>query len=265
MRRTAVSLALVCSAACSGLRADPAVPGYGARLPSPAQAGEAALRAALHPATWAPALGALVLTIDDLDERASGWAMRHTPIFGSATAADDASTVLDGVLAAALAGSALAVEPSVSAESPWRERGERIAVEGLAVGVTGGLTIGIKEATGRLRPNGEDRASFPSGHASLAFAMAAGTTRNASALPIAAPARLGLDAAAYVLAGAAGWGRIEAGKHFPTDVLAGAALGHFVGLFVADAFLGPDGAPAAPALSVAPSMNGFAVALTWSM
>jgi hypothetical protein len=127
---------VITTAACSGLRADPAMPGYGARLPSPAQAGEAALQAALHPATWATALGAVVFALDDLDERASRWAMRHTPIYGSARAADDASTVLDGVLAAAMAGSALAVEPSVDAGSPWRERGERLAVEGLAVGVT---------------------------------------------------------------------------------------------------------------------------------
>jgi hypothetical protein len=39
---------------------------------------------------------------------------------------------------------------------------------------------------------------------------------------------------------ATAWARIEAGAHYPTDVLAGAALGNFVSLFVHDAFLGGD-------------------------
>lgn len=263
MRLTAVSLVLACTAACSGLRADALVPGYGARMPTCAQAGRAALDAALHPATWAPALGAAVLTIDDLDERASGWAMRHTPVFGSASAADDASTILDGVLAAATLGTALAVEPDVASGSPWRERGERLAIEALGVGVTGGVSLGLKEATDRRRPDGEDNASFPSGHTSLAFAMAGATTRNTEALAVAAPVRVGVDAASYVLAGLVGWGRVESGRHFPTDVLAGAALGHFLGVFVTEAFLGPDSGSGAPLVSVAPSASGLAVALSW--
>lgn len=265
MRRVAVSLVLAGTAACSGLHADPLVPGYGARLPTCAQAGRAALDAALHPATWAPALGAAVLTVDDLDERASGWARRHTPVFGSSASADDASTVLDGVLAAATLGTALAVEPEVASASPWRERGERLAIEALGVGVTGGLSLGFKEATDRLRPDGEDHASFPSGHTSLAFAMAGAATRNADALAVAAPVRVGVGAASYVLAGLVGWGRVEAGRHYPTDVLAGAALGHFLGVFVSEAFLGPGAGSGAPLVSVAPWTSGLAIALSWPL
>ena len=32
-----------------------------------------------------------------------------------------------------------------------------------------------------------------------------------------------------------GWGRVEAGAHYPSDVLVGFALGHFIGVFVNDA------------------------------
>jgi hypothetical protein len=37
------------------------------------------------------------------------------------------------------------------------------------------------------------------------------------------------------------WARVEGAKHFPSDVLAGAALGYFITAFIHDAFLGlPD-------------------------
>jgi len=32
------------------------------------------------------------------------------------------------------------------------------------------------------------------------------------------------------------WARVEAGKHFPSDVLAGMALGHLIGAFINDVF-----------------------------
>jgi hypothetical protein len=34
------------------------------------------------------------------------------------------------------------------------------------------------------------------------------------------------------------WQRVERNKHFPSDVLAGAAIGHFLTAFIHDAFLG---------------------------
>ena len=47
-------------------------------------------------------------------------------------------------------------------------------------------------------------------------------------------ARVGL----YGLAGTTAWARIEAEKHFPSDVLAGAALGNFFARFFYGAFVG---------------------------
>ena len=34
------------------------------------------------------------------------------------------------------------------------------------------------------------------------------------------------------------WARVEGDRHYPSDVLAGAALGHFLSAFIHDAFLG---------------------------
>ncbi len=75
---------------------------------------------------------------------------------------------------------------------------------GAALGATIEITEGLKSATNRTRPNGENDRSLPSGHAStIATARA----------------------------------RIETGKHHPSDVLLGAVLGNFVAVFTTRTFL----------------------------
>ncbi|WP_225586728.1 phosphatase PAP2 family protein [Algoriphagus sp. Y33] len=78
------------------------------------------------------------------------------------------------------------------------------------------LTYGLKLATNKERPNGENNNSFPSGHTSVAFASAAFVQK-----------RYGWEFGipAYLLAGYVGYTRIEANKHDGVDVLAGAAIG----------------------------------------
>jgi membrane-associated phospholipid phosphatase len=73
----------------------------------------------------------------------------------------------------------------------------------------------MKYAVERLRP-GFGVHSFPSGHASIAFTGATLIERNSGEL-------LGIPA--YALAAFTGFERVEAGRHFPSDVLAGAAIG----------------------------------------
>ena len=45
------------------------------------------------------------------------------------------------------------------------------------------------------------------------------------------------SAPAQLTAGTA-WARVEAGEHYPSDVLVGVALGNFMGAFFTEAFLG---------------------------
>ena len=41
----------------------------------------------------------------------------------------------------------------------------------------------------------------------------------------------------YLLASGVGWARVEGRRHYPSDVLAGAALGHFLTAFIHDSFM----------------------------
>jgi membrane-associated phospholipid phosphatase len=78
----------------------------------------------------------------------------------------------------------------------------------------------IKAAVGRERPNSQDTKSFPSGHTSNSFALAAVAERHYGW-------KLGVPA--YLLAGVVGASRIQQDKHYLSDVLAGATLGYIVG------------------------------------
>jgi undecaprenyl-diphosphatase len=101
---------------------------------------------------------------------------------------------------------------------------------GIAILVTAALTWALKELVDRPRPAGTDppiplpdNPSFPSGHASSAFAAAA-------ALAVFAPRWLG--ALFLAVAALVGVSRTELGVHYVTDVAAGAVLGVGIGLAV---------------------------------
>tara|TARA_R110000868_G_scaffold1647_1_gene13241 strand:- start:11068 stop:11679 length:612 start_codon:yes stop_codon:yes gene_type:complete len=78
------------------------------------------------------------------------------------------------------------------------------------------LTIGLKMAIDKPRPDLSDNASFPSGHTSTTFQSAAFIQK-----------RYGWEygAAAYALAGFTAYTRIQGDKHDGWDVLAGAIIG----------------------------------------
>lgn len=193
---------------------------------------DASLQALRAERTWIPAAAALVVA--PWDRKISDWATSHTPVFGSVDNAQKASGQLRGYTDLSMLVTAV-VEPG--GDTPWRSRFNRILVEYGAVAAAIGTTSGVKALVTRTRPDGDGKDSFPSGHSTGAFASATLASANLSETPMPGGLRIGLDAGITTLAAGTAWARVEGGRHFPSDVLAGAAIGSFVSTWIHQCFL----------------------------
>jgi membrane-associated phospholipid phosphatase len=235
--------------------AEEAQPGWGQnafRKVDPPGVWKAAQIALIDWQTLIPASGALVFAFDHLDRKLSNWADRHHPVFGSQNTARDFSNYLLYALNAEVLLTALATSSGEDSDHRLSNKAKGIRVELIALGATGGATLLLKSSTGRQRPNDDGNDSFPSGHSSGAFAASTLSNRNLDAVPETSSIKLPLQIANIVLATTVGWSRIEGQKHFPSDVLAGAAIGHFTSVFIHDALMGVSEIPQ-PFVAVNPS------------
>lgn len=200
--------------------------------------GESALNAVSSPMVIAPAAAALILQIHDMDERLSSWAVRHTPTTGSNDRAERLSSDLRAVSLGSFYLSILAT-PSGNDPTAWcTSKAKGLAVQGGAAALSNEFTYLLKDTAGRKRPNGEDDESFPSGHASNAAVFTVLASRNVQTTTLSATAKTGMDIALHTVMFGVAWERVEAGVHYPSDVLAGIAMAYFIGAFVNDSFMG---------------------------
>lgn len=128
-----------------------------------------------------------------------------------------------GVLAAFYVGGSVLKDPKAKA----------VALDGLSASIiaSGLITTPLKFVAGRSRPDhnqGSDHfqmfthnMSFPSGHTTQAFAVASVIAAHYDSLWI--------KAASYGLASMVGYARLNNDAHWASDVVAGAAIGTFVG------------------------------------
>jgi membrane-associated phospholipid phosphatase len=204
-----------------------------------AVSGCAAVRnAAQSPWVWGPLAGAAVLQIDSWDDEVSEWARDETPVFGSPKSAQDWSDGLRNASAVGFAVSVL-VTPASSVDGHWITSKARDGAVGVgAFLVTAGVTEGLKVATSRERPNGNDEKSLPSGHAANAAVFNTLTVHNLRAIDMNSRLRTSLGITAGAVTAGTAWARVESGDHYPSDVLVGMALGNFVGALFAQVFLG---------------------------
>ena len=136
------------------------------------------------------------------------------------------------------------------------------ALDGLisAVIAHGLITKPLKRLVGRARPFQDEGAdafdplggdkSFPSGHATEAFAVASAIAEHSD--------RIWVKTLSYGLAGTVGYARLRHEKHWTSDVLAGALIGTVVGREVVTLNRGRRGAARAEV-----SFDSSRVLLTW--
>jgi hypothetical protein len=203
------------------------------------RAGTAAYNAMVSPFTWGPAAGAAILQIDNLDRRISRWATDTTPVFGSQKNADNWSDYLLYASGVVYATTAL-LAPSGEQTGDWlTSKMKGFIVGGAAVGISEGV-VGILQPTlNRGRPDGSPQ-SFPSGHATAAASFSTLAAKNSAGLKLSAPTECIFDSGLVLITAGTAWARVEAKRHYPADILAGMAIGHFLSAFVTDAFLGLD-------------------------
>ena len=198
----------------------------------------AAIKALIDPQTLIPLAGAAVFTVNGYDRKVSNWARRSTPIFGSNKAAENAYSPLRTSLRYEMYVTLLATPSGEDLKDIVSSKLKGWAVEWVAEEATSKTTNFIKDKIGRTRPNGGDNLSFPSSGASIPFTYSTLANRNLDSIPVPEEVRVPLKIGTILLASATAWSRVEAGQHFPSDVLVGAALGHFISVFTYDAFMG---------------------------
>jgi membrane-associated phospholipid phosphatase len=116
-----------------------------------------------------------------------------------------------------------------------------------AQAVAQAMTFSVKRSVRRTRPNG-DRFSFPSGHTSASFASATVLQRHFG---------WKVGAIAYGVASYVAASRVQARRHYPSDVVFGAALGVVAGRTVT---IGRGGARFA--LTPAATSSGVGISFT---
>jgi hypothetical protein len=200
--------------------------------------GRAARNAVLAPETWVPVAGALALQIADADKKIQSYAADQTPLFGSQRNADQRSDDLKFASSSLWLASALAPTPN-DEDGKWLSNKAKVITVQASAGIALSGTVGyLKDETKRMRPNEQGATSFPSDHASRAGLYTTLSLRNVEGLGWSDSGVLATRVGLYSLSAATAWARVEANQHYPSDVLAGMALGHFFGAFFTEAFLG---------------------------
>lgn len=121
-------------------------------------------------------------------------------------------------------GGGIALAGVISGHDGLRRSGERVFASTIVAGLTTGA---IKISVGRLRPDVTDNPyifkpfsgndAFPSGHATLAFALATSLSEEIH--------NTWVSAALYTGAAGTAWSRLNDQKHWFSDVLMGSAIG----------------------------------------
>ncbi|MGH8228087.1 MAG: phosphatase PAP2 family protein [Steroidobacteraceae bacterium] len=98
----------------------------------------------------------------------------------------------------------------------------------------------LQHVVRRERPNGANDHSFPSDHSAASAVYTRLATLNLREIPVSGGTREALDVGLHALSFATAWARVEGGWHYPSDTLAGMAIGNFCAVLFTESFMGLD-------------------------
>jgi membrane-associated phospholipid phosphatase len=201
--------------------------------------GHAAVQAVSDPMTWAPIGAALLFRVDNFDRRTVDWASDQNPLFNTSKHAEAVSDTLQQVSKINYL-LTVAVVPSEAGFEGIKDKAFGLGLGWVAISATGLATSSMKSTFNRERPDESNFRSFPSGHASSSAVAATLAVKNIDHMPLGDTEKKVWQWSSYAVAGLTGWARVEAERHYPSDVLSGFALGHFIGSFINGAFIAPE-------------------------
>lgn len=216
---------------------------------------DSAQRAASDSGTWMPLAGAAVIAAGGWDDQWQQSLSRHGPLFRDEGEA--ASNHLLQLGTALYATSVVFAAPENTAfddSLDWKLT--NLATFVASKSSVDELTGAFKQASGRERPDGVPDDAFPSRHSATSAAQTTLTRRNLDYIGMNPTLRDAAKVGLHALDGLTGLARVEADQHYPTDVLAGIALGNFVSSFAFNLLLEPG---QDYQLSVVPALDGYAL------
>lgn len=193
--------------------------------------------AAMSPKTWLPLTAGLLTYATGQDAKISTWARDTQPIFGKDAAAAS-SELRDS--ATNIYYISVVLTPGSSKPAEWLiDKAKGITVGAATYALTSEITDLAKERVGRERPNKENTRSFLSGHTTSTATNFSLTDANMRSMEINEDAKENISYGLYGATILSAWSRVEAGAHYPSDVLASMALSNFATIFMYNSFLTP--------------------------
>lgn len=218
---------------------------------------DSAGRAARDSGTWMPLAGAVAIAAGGWDHAWQRSLGKHQYLFGND--GEDASNQLLQASTVLYATSVVFAAPDDQAFTDALDwKAANIATFVASKTSVDELTGQLKEVSGRERPDGVKDDAMPSRHSATSAAETAMTRRNLDYIDMNPTLRDAAKIGLHTLDGLTGLARMEADQHYPTDVLAGIALGNFVSNFAFNLLLEPD-EPHAYQLSMVPAFDGYAL------
>lgn len=215
---------------------------------------------------WIPLIGMAMFLAGDFDDDLSEWASEENSLFGSRNRAKNFSDIgRDTLIYGGMLSSVLKIKKNA------KDKNDFFLALDFKGAVNGGLGLAstfastqlLKKTVGRNRPDADiggdsSNRSFPSGHTSISFWGASVITRRVGRLQYFQDHIITgkvLNFGMYGLAGSVAWGRVEGRRHWPSDVLFGAAIGNFFDNF----FPVPKKSGKESCILVTPFKDGFAL------